>query len=136
MVLLNKKSQAMSTETYIAIVVFLSAIVLFYSLFIYSNVDNVSNKEFIFTIEKVKNDEKFNKGFLTNFDESWLISQNCTELKNYFKVKNDFCIFIVDLNDSIQTISNMTHFKYGIGCEGAYFNNGSHNLSCGDLYIN
>jgi hypothetical protein len=134
MVIFNKKSQAMSTEVYIAITVFLSAIVLFYSLFVYMDVDNVSKREFELTIEKIKTNQILGQEMMTYYDEEYLFLKNCNELKDYFQIRNDFCIFFVNSDNKIISVGNLTHFKYGIGCDGVVFNKTGQTFNCGVIY--
>ncbi|MFP4402812.1 MAG: hypothetical protein ACLFPJ_00490 [Candidatus Woesearchaeota archaeon] len=128
-----KKAQAMSTETYIAILIFLSVIVLFYSLFAFTDIDQTRSKNIIFTVEKIKSDLVFDKGFLDNDDLEFLLPLDCSDLKDYFQVRNDFCIFLVDSNDKIIPFRNITHYKYGIGCKDVSFNNGTTKFECGKI---
>lgn len=121
----RKRGQTISIDTYIAIALFLVAIVFFYSYIGYNSVKTDLDEESRLTAHRVREGNIFGDGVFTASEEAALYNMNCRELKQYFGTSKDICIFMKDSNGGVVRLSNGTpnEYKYGVGCAGIEINN-------------
>ncbi len=114
--MLKKRGQTWSLETYLAIAVFLIAVIFFYGLTTVSNYKTNINVEVEEVGRALMKGDQLKDGVLSDTELDYLISLNCTGLKQLFNVDQDICIYLKDSNGNLFTRGNKT--IYGIGCPG------------------
>jgi len=112
----NKKGQIIAADAYIAIGIFLFAVIFFYSLIALRTADTDINKEADKVIANIMAHESFKDMHISPAEEQNLGSMNCSELKKLFESQKDICIYFEDNDGNIVYLDNNT--KYGIGCPG------------------
>jgi uncharacterized protein (UPF0333 family) len=114
--MLQKRGQTWSLETYLAIGIFLIAIIFFYSLSTIGNFRSNVTAEVEEIGEQLINSEQLGDGQLTNEELLYFVNLNCTALKQLFNTNQEICIYLKDSEGNL--IENASHVIHGIGCPG------------------
>lgn len=126
----NKTAQTISVDTYLAIGLFLVAIIFFFALIGgLSQTDDNLQKDSSMTSHKLREGDIFGDGKLDINEEAALVNMDCEELKELFETQKDICIYFKDAEGNVVPMTNGTIKKYGIGCEGIVIGN----KTCGTL---
>jgi len=112
----KKRGQTWSLETYLAIAVFLIALIFFYGLITVSKMQENIGIEVEEIGRALISGKEMRDGKLTNEELGTLINMNCTELKTLFNTNKDICIYLLDSSGNL--ITNGSHVIHGIGCPG------------------
>lgn len=124
----GKKSQTLSVDSYIAIALFLTTIVAFFSFVGIQSAQHQLTEDSKILLHRLKEDSMFADGIFSESEEARLVEMNCAEVKNLFDSKVDMCIYFRDSNRNIVPLTNGTVTKYGVGCPGIELIN----KSCGE----
>ena len=101
----GKKAQTWSLEVFMAIMVFLIATVMFYSI-IYTTPNNKElSKEAGLITKSISSNELFEDGLLTEDEAQTLAEKNCEELKQYFNTNKKICVYIKNQKGEIVPLS-------------------------------
>ncbi len=111
-----KRGQTWSLETYLAIAIFLIAIIFFYGLTTVSNYRTNIRVEVEEVGRALMSGDQLKDGVLTDTELDYLISLKCDGLKQLFNVDKDICIYLKDSDGNLFTRGNET--IYGLGCPG------------------
>ena len=114
----NRKSQTISIDTYIAIALFLTSIVLFYYFIGVKSYEDNLDKDKKITGDRIREDELLGDGVLTSVEEEKLVEMTCQDFKNLFGTTEEICIYLRDADGKVVPLANGTHVKYGVGCPG------------------
>jgi hypothetical protein len=112
----QKRGQSWSIEAYVAIAVFLIAIIFFYGLTTVSTFKVNVEIEVEELSQKLNNKDMFLDGELNDAELNILIGLNCTELKEFLHTNLDVCIYIKGTDGNL--LNNGTNVIHGIGCPG------------------
>ena len=112
----EKRGQSWSIEAYVAIGIFLIAIIFFYGLTTVSTFDVDVEIKVEELSQKLNNKDIFFDGQLDQEELNTLVGLNCTELKQFLKTNIDVCIYIKGSDGNL--INNGTNVIHGIGCPG------------------
>ncbi len=112
----RKRGQSWSIETYIAIAIFLIAIIFFYGLITTKNYNSNIGVE----VEKISKEfmagKELQDGQLSEQELQSLLNMSCDDLKKRFGTNKEICIYFKDTDGNL--ITNGTHTVFGIGCPG------------------
>lgn len=111
-----KKAQTWSLEAFVAVMIFMLALVLFYSLT--STGDNTDSlqKDAELLTKSVGAQAYFEDGILDDDDVEILKELNCDQLKELFQTKKDLCIYMTDESGTLVTYGQDKPLTFG--CEG------------------
>jgi len=117
-----KRGQTWSIETYLAIGVFLTTIIFFYSL-ITNEWDTGENidLEVQRIAEQLITGPELGDGIMSSPDLEHFVDLNCSQLQELFNTNREICIYLQDQNGNL--IENGTHVIHGIGCPGINVSN-------------
>jgi hypothetical protein len=110
----EKRGQSWSIETYLAIAIFLTALIFFYSL---TTVDRFSSNVAV-EVERVGKalitGDELKDGKLTENELAYLVNMSCDDIKTMFHTNNEICIYFKDPEGNL--ITNASGTVFGIGC--------------------
>lgn len=113
---MKKKGQSWSLETYLAISMFLIAIIFFYGLITTEETSTTVDIEVERVGRLMMNSEWLADGQITEDELEAMLGMNCTTLKQKFGTNKEICLYMKDSQGKI--FENGTHHIFGIGCEG------------------
>jgi hypothetical protein len=111
-----KSAQTWSLETFIAIGVFVIAVIVFFVIVFVPRETANSSKEAESVERRVLAHDFFADGVITDDELANLSSMNCTQLKKVFGSSKSFCIYIKDEQGNLINVTNTS--SLGIGCAG------------------
>jgi len=124
--MVRKRGQVWSIEMYVAVAVFLLALVLFYSIAVLKLKHKTFEENAGDILVSVSESPYMKDNEITSEEIRELLSMSCTELRKTFGTNKDICIYFKD-NQGIYV--NITENEYlGIGCEGLTISN----VPCGN----
>jgi hypothetical protein len=113
--MMEKRGQTWSLETYLAIAIFLTALIFFYSL---TTVERFSSNVAV-EVERVGKSlitsEQLKDGQLSQGELAYFVNMSCDDLKVLFHTNNELCIYFKDAQGNL--ITNASRIVYGIGCD-------------------
>jgi hypothetical protein len=112
----TKRGQTWSLETYLAIAVFLIAIIFFYGLTTTKGYESNLEVEIEAISKALMGSAELRDGQLSASELEGLLGYNCEELKKRFGTNKEICIYIKDSEGNL--IVNGTDTVFGIGCPG------------------
>lgn len=120
----TKRGQTISIDTYVAIALFLVAIVFFYSYIGFNSVQTDLEEQSRLTAHRVREGNIFGDGVFSRAEEIALYNMDCAEIKEYFGTNKEVCIFMKDNQGRVVRLTNDSSgdFKYGVGCAGVVIN--------------
>lgn len=110
----KKRGQTWSIETYLAIGVFLIAIIFFYSLTTMNNISSNVEVEVEEIAHSLMGSTELRDGILTQDELNHFINMSCSDLQHAFDTNKYLCIYIKDQDGYL--INNGTNAIYGFGC--------------------
>lgn len=126
----NKGAQTITLDFIIGITIFLSMIVLFYYLFAVDVTKTEEETEAAALIDGLSGNEYFEDGELTDDEITALSDMDCKELKEFFNVNKNVCLYATDSNGNLVPLNE----KIALGCEGIGFEIESNDVICGQEY--
>ncbi|MFW5990727.1 MAG: hypothetical protein ACOCQX_00720 [Candidatus Nanoarchaeia archaeon] len=125
----HNKGQTLSIDSYLAIGLFLTTVVAFYSFISLQGAESelTANSEVL--VHRLRENVIFEDDSLSEEEEARLVEMNCTEIKELFESKLDICIYFRDSERNVVPLTNGTIHKLGVGCEGVEIGN----KSCGTI---
>jgi len=112
--MLKKRGQTWSIETYLAIGIFLIAIIFFYSLTTMNTVKSNVEVEVEEIGRSLMGSIELRDGILTQDELNHFINMSCSDLQHEFDTNKYMCIYIKDQDGFL--INNGTNAIYGFGC--------------------
>ncbi len=113
---IHRKSQTWSLEAFVAVMIFMLALVLFYSLTSTGDTSTELQKEAEVLTKSVGAQAYFEDGILDNEDVEVLKELNCDQLKELFQTKKNLCIYMTDESGTLITYGQDKPLTFG--CEG------------------
>ena len=113
-----KKGQTWSLEAFAAVMVFLTAIVIFYTLVLAQTNTNQLGKESEHIMETLSTKPMFLDNKLDEYEKDMLKNMNCTELKKFLGTSNNVAIYFKNKDGNIIRLDADTNT---FGCEGLSF---------------
>ena len=109
-----KKGQIFSTEVYIAVVLFLVALVMFYAIISQKSVESNVDQEAERIAASIMMHPYFQDGVLTTGELDLIAGWNCTYLKDTFDTSNSMCVYVKNEDGSMKLLDGTSMF---IGCD-------------------
>ncbi|MGM5482735.1 MAG: hypothetical protein ACQESF_04705 [Nanobdellota archaeon] len=120
---LKKRGQTLSIDSYIAIALFLTTVITFFSFVNLKGAqDSLTGKTDIL-VHRLRESQIFEDGILTEAEEARLVRMDCSQIKDVFESKVDLCIYLRDSQRKIVPLTDGNITKYGVGCEGILLSN-------------
>ncbi len=110
----KKRGQTWSIETYLAIGVFLIALVFFYSLTLNRGTDSNVQVEVEELARTLMSNSLLKDGVLSQQDLNYLYSMNCSEWRQLLKTTKNICIYLQDGEGNL--LVNSSQVIHGFGC--------------------
>jgi hypothetical protein len=114
MIFVMKKGQIFSTEVYIAIVLFLVALVVFYAIISQKSIESNVDQEAERIAASIMMHPFFQDGVLTSGELDDIALWNCTYLKDTFDTSNSMCVYVKNEDGSMKLLDGTSMF---IGCD-------------------
>ncbi|MEM4267384.1 MAG: hypothetical protein QXK37_00980 [Candidatus Woesearchaeota archaeon] len=109
-----KRGQTWSIETYVAIGIFLIALIFFYSILNLKHNIGEQERETESIANRVFSHDFLADGVLTEEEVEQLKTYDCEKLKQVFDTNKKICIYFKDENGNIINLTSTE--KIGIGC--------------------
>jgi hypothetical protein len=113
--MIKKRAQSWSIETYLAIAIFMVALIFFYSLTMLSGNNQTINIQVAEIGRALLASDQLKDGKITPDDLAYFLAQSCDSLRTMYKTNNDLCIYFVDNDQNLLMLDNGSTV-YGIGC--------------------
>ncbi|MBN2457875.1 hypothetical protein JXB31_01965 [Candidatus Woesearchaeota archaeon] len=113
---MGKKGQTLAVDSYVAVGIFLLAVILFFSIIALRSARLDMKNEVKIITGNVMAHAYFNDNTLEGYEETVLSNLTCDELKDLFETNNNLCIYFEDSDGNVVPISR--NQKYGMGCPG------------------
>jgi len=114
--MVKKKGQTWSLETYVAIGIFLIAIIFFYGLLTTKGYESNIEVEVEKISKALMGGDELKDGQISEEELQNLMNMDCDDLKTRFGTDKEICIYFKDSEGHLLT--NGTHTVFGIGCPG------------------
>ncbi len=130
---MGKRAQAWSVEAYIAIGIFLMAIIFFY-VFVSARTASVSIEDETEDLSRtIMEKAYFNDSELTSAELEELVVMDCDTIQDLLETDSDLCIYFKDSNGEIILLAEeLGEEYYSMGCEGFNISDG---VECGQGII-
>ena len=112
----RKRGQTWSIETYVAIAVFLIAIIFFYGITTAKTYRTNIDVEVEKVGRSLMNSEELRDSQISETELQMLLNMTCDDLKSRYGTNREICIYFKDSDGNL--ITNGTHTVFGIGCPG------------------
>ena len=113
MIFVMKKGQIFSTEVYIAVVLFLVALVVFYAIISQKSVQSDVDQEAERIAASIMMHPYFQDGVLTTEELDLISNWNCTYLQDTFDTSNSMCVYVKNEDGSMKLLNGSMF----IGCD-------------------
>ena len=116
--ILEKKGQIFSVETYIAVGIFLFALIFFYVLITVKTPGDPLKDEAGYVTDSLLQDEYFKDNMITYSEAQEMATWNCSQIRTKLKTSKNICIYFTDQEGNLIPLTNTEPRVYAIGCPG------------------
>ncbi len=113
----KKKAQSWSLESYVAIGIFLFAIIFFYALITLKAPSETLKDEAKSAANNLLAEEIFKDNVISYSEAQQIANWSCSDLKSMLKTDKDVCIYFTDNEGNLIPIKT-DPVVYSIGCSG------------------